>query len=266
MARLNQFAENADSRLGVLARTGWLSSQPPEFQALIARIGRWRSVRAGEILYLAGDEADGMAGLADGILEITFPLAGDESVVIHRAEPGFWTGETSVLEGKARHVSIAAATDSRVFAVAASSIRRALEVEPRHWRSLLDLSLTSSLMATTLLAEALTLSPRARVARILLRLARPDGSVPGSQDDFARLLGMTRSSVRRALAGLIEPGAVESGYGVLSVRDRGHLERLMGEARRRAVQLPGARKPCGREFRWEAAPAAGQGALRDGGS
>ena len=41
---------------------------------------------------------------------------------------------------------------------------------------------------------------------------------------------MTRSSVRRALSSLIDEGAVESGYGVLSIRDRGLLERLMGEA------------------------------------
>jgi hypothetical protein len=84
--------------------------------------------------------------------------------------------------------------------------------------------------AVTLLAEALALSPRARVARILLRLAGSDGAVPGSQEDLGRLLGMTRSSVRRALTSLIDLGAVESGYGRLSVRDRAALERLTHEA------------------------------------
>jgi CRP-like cAMP-binding protein len=230
MAQLDQFDTNAVSRLGVLARAGWLSRQPPEFQALIARLGRWRDVKAGETLYLAGDEATWMVGLADGIIEVTFPLVGDEPVVIHRAEPGFWTGEASVLVRQTRIISIAAATDVRVFVLAAAGLRHALDREPRHWPSLYDLSLTNSLTAITLLAEALSLSPRARVARILLRLARPDGSVPGSQEDLARLLGMTRSSVRRALSSLIELGAVESGYGVLSLRDRCLLERLMGEA------------------------------------
>lgn len=230
MPHLDQFAESANSRLGVLARTGWLSRQPTEFQALIARLGRWRSFKAGEILYLAGDEATSMVGLADGILEITFPLVVDEPVVIHRAEPGFWTGEASLLAGQTRYISIVAATDIRVFVVAATGIRRALEVEPRHWPSVYDLSLTSSVTAITLLAEVLSLSPRARVARILLRLARPDGSVPGSQEDLARLLGMTRSSVRRALSSLIDLGAVEGGYGVLAIHDRGLLEGLTGEA------------------------------------
>jgi CRP/FNR family transcriptional regulator, cyclic AMP receptor protein len=229
-AQMNQFAKDPDTRLGVLARTGWLSRQPPEFKALIARLGRWRNVKAGEILYLAGDEAAWMVGLADGILEITFPLVGDEPVVIHRAEPGFWTGEASLLAGKKRFISIAAATNIRVFVVPTTGLRRALEVEPRHWPSLYELSLTSSVTAITLLAESLSLSPRARVARILLRLAGSDGSVPGSQEDLARLLGMTRSSIRRALSSLIDVGAVESGYGVLAIRDRALLERLTSEA------------------------------------
>lgn len=230
MAHLDQFPEKPVGRLGVLARTGWLSRQPLEFQALIARLGRWRDIKAGEILYLAGDKADWMVGLAEGILEVTFPLMSDEPVVVHRAEPGFWTGETSLVAGQTRLISVAAATDVRVFIIYGPNLRHVLQEEPRHWRSFYDLSLSSSLMAITLLAEALSLSPRARVARILLRLARLDGSVLGSQEDLARLLGMTRSSVRRALSSLIEVGAVEVGYGVLSIRSRELLEQLMGEA------------------------------------
>jgi CRP-like cAMP-binding protein len=230
MAQLDQFTESLARRLDILHRVGWLSRQPKDFQALVARLGRWREARAGEILYIAGDEPDGMLGLAEGILELTFPLLGDEPVVIHRAEPGFWVGEAAILTGQTRLVSIAAATDSRVFFIPASSIRRMVEEEPRHWRSFYEQSLTTTMTAVTLLAEALSLSPRARVARILLRLARPDGSVPGSQEDLGRLLGMTRSSVRRALSSLITEGAVESGYGVLSVSDSEKLKRLTHEA------------------------------------
>jgi CRP-like cAMP-binding protein len=230
MAQLDQSLQNPAARLGVLARTGWLSRQPADFLAHVARVGRWREVKAGELVYLAGDDADWLFGLAEGILEVTFPLVGDEPVVIHRAEPGFWSGEMCVIPGQKRIISIAAATDVRVFILPGPGVRHMLEQEPRHWRSFFDLSLTNSGIAVTLLAEALALSPRARMARILLRLARPDGSVPGSQEDLARLLGMTRSSVRRALSSLIDAGAVQSGYGVLTLRDREMLARLTNEA------------------------------------
>jgi CRP-like cAMP-binding protein len=230
MAQLEHFVENTAKRLGVLAKTGWLSRQSDDFQTLIARLGRWREFKAGETLYLAGEESGYLVGLAEGIFEITFPLVSDEPVVVHRAEPGFWTGEACVLPGQVRILSIAAATKVRVFVLPASSIQRMLSEDARHWAPFFELSLANSGTAVTLLAEALALSPRARVARILLRLAGPDGGVQGSQEDLGRLLGMTRSSVRRALTSLIEIGAVEGGYGRLSVRDRAALERLTHEA------------------------------------
>ena len=229
MAHLDHLVEEATSRLGVLASRGWLARQPRDFQSAIGSLGRWRTFTAGQILYFSGDDADSLIGLADGIIEITFPLVGDEPVVIHRAEPGFWTGEASMIAGQARIISVTAATDVRVFMIQAAALRRTLEDEPRHWQSLYELSLTNTTIAVTLLAEALSLSPRARVARILLRLARTDGSVEGSQEDLARLLGMTRSSIRRALASLIDIGAVRSGYGVLSIEDRRTLENLSSE-------------------------------------
>ena len=230
MAQVDQFSGTAATRLGVLAEIGWLSQQPKDFQALVARLGRWRKLEASETIYLAGEEPDGLYGLAEGILEMTFPLISEEPVVVHRAEPGFWIGDASILTDQKRFVTVSAATRARVFVIPASSIRRIVEEEPRHWRSFYDQCVTNQITTLMLLAESMSLSPRARIARILLRLALPDGSVPGTQEDLGRLLGMTRSSARRALSSLIEIGAVASGYGVLSIRDRTILERLVREA------------------------------------
>jgi CRP-like cAMP-binding protein len=230
MAQVDQLSGSAATRLGVLAEIGWLSRQPKDFQSLIARLGRWRKLEARETVYLAGEEPEGLFGLAEGILEMTFPLISEEPVVVHRAEPGFWIGDTAILTDQKRLVTVSAATCARVFVIPASSIRRIVKEEPRHWRSFYDLCVTNQVTTLVLLAEAVSLSPRARIARILLRLARPDGSVPGSQEELGRLLGMTRSSVRRALSSLIEMGAVASGYGVLSIRDRTILEGLVREA------------------------------------
>ena len=230
MAQVDQLSANAATRLGVLAEIGWLSRQPKDFQALVARLGRWRKLEARETIYLAGEEPDGLFGLAEGILEMTFPLISEEPVVVHRAEPGFWIGDTAILADQKRLVTVSAATRARVFVIPASSIRRIVTEEPRHWRSFYDQCVTNQTTTLMLLAESMSLSPRARIARILLRLALPDGSVPGSQEDLGRLLGMTRSSVRRALSSLIEIGAVASGYGAVSIRDRTILEKLVREA------------------------------------
>ncbi|MFZ0134180.1 MAG: Crp/Fnr family transcriptional regulator [Desulfobacterales bacterium] len=223
--------QDADkARLGKLAEVGWLSRQPAAFQAAIAGLGRWREFEPGEVIFVAGDEPDGMYGLAQGVLEISFPLVGDEEVVVHRAEPGFWVGEGAILAEQARFITLLAATTARILFLPRAGLLRMLEADPRHWRAFHEQSVANTVLTATLLAEVLSLTPRARVARLLLRLADGEGAVEVNQEDLARLLGMTRSSIRRVIGSLVDDGIVSSGYRRLVVEDRGRLEGLTREA------------------------------------
>lgn len=216
--------------LGKLAEVGWLSRQPAAFQAAIARLGRWRDFKAGEVIYLAGDEPDGLYGLAQGALEISFPLVGEEEVVLHRAEPGFWIGEAAILAGQTRFVTLVAASPARVLFLPRVELQRMIDADPRALHAFHEQSVGNQILTVTLLAEVLSLTPRARVARLLLRLADADGVVEANQEDLARLLGMTRSSIRRAIASLVDSGIVSSGYRRLVIEDRDRLEGLTREA------------------------------------
>jgi CRP-like cAMP-binding protein len=216
--------------LDPLDKIGWLSDQPQDFQRWVALNGRWRRYAEGQVLYLAGEEPDGLYGLARGVLEVSFPLSGDEPVAIHRSEPGFWIGEAAILAGETRMVSLTAATESLVFFLPVGPLRRLIEAEPRYWQPLYEQSNRNTRNAVTLLAESLSLSPRARLARLLLRVADERGEVPGSQEGLGRLVGMTRSSMRRSLASLTEAGAIRCGYGKISIVDNALLARLSSEA------------------------------------
>jgi CRP-like cAMP-binding protein len=216
--------------LAPLDRAGWLASQPAEFVAWVAENGRWRSFAAGEVIYMAGDEPDGMYGLGSGAFEINFPLRGEEPVTIHRAEPGFWIGEAAMMAGATRLVGLSAALDARVFHVPTGPLRDLLQREPGYWRVLYEQSFANLAVALTLLAESLALSPRARIARLLLRLADGKGRVHGNQEEFGRLIGMTRSSVGRSLASLVEAGIVRTGYRCLEIADPDRLTAISGEA------------------------------------
>lgn len=216
--------------LDPLHRIGWLAGQPEVFRLWVAEAGRWRHFAAGEIIYLPGDEPDGMYGLAAGALEVSFALAAEEAVTIHRAEPGFWIGEAALMAGARRLVGLAAALDSRVFHIPLAALRDQLQREPAFWRPLYEQSFGNLAVALTLLAESLSLTPRARIARLLLRLADGEGRVRGNHEDFGRLIGMTRSSVRRALASLAETGAVRTGYAALEIVDADALAAIGREA------------------------------------
>lgn len=205
--------------LDPLDQVGWLARQSPEFRAWAwaGEHGRWRQYAAGESIYLAGDEPDGMYGLGAGALEVTFPLSGEEPVTIHRAEPGFWIGEAALMAGATRLVSLASALDSRVFHIPVGPMKDLLQRDPGIWRVLYEQSFDNLTTAVTLIAEALSLSPRARIAKLLLRLADNSGRVSANQDEFGRVIGMTRSSVRRAIASLVEAGVVRTGYRALEI-------------------------------------------------
>jgi CRP/FNR family transcriptional regulator, cyclic AMP receptor protein len=216
--------------LDPLDRVGWLARQPSDFRAWAAEAGRWRHFAAGEIIYLPGDAPDGMYGLGSGSFEITFALQGEEAVTIHRAEPGFWIGEAALMAGATRLVGLSAALECRAFHIPLGALRDLLRHDPGAWRNLYEQSFDNLSAALTLLAEALSLSPRARIAKLLLRLVDSDGVVRGNQDEFGRLIGMTRSTVRRALASLVEAGTIRTGYRSLEIVDADSLRAISREA------------------------------------
>ena len=231
MLQMNRSRQNPPQQeLEPLDRVGWLSRQPEAFRTWVAENGRWRNYAAGETIYLAGEEPNGMYGLGAGALDITFPLHGDEPVTLHRAEPGFWIGEAALMAGEGRLVSLSAAAESRVYVLPLSALRELLARDPVYWRTLYEQSFSNLTVALRLLAEALSLSPQARLARLLLRLADAEQRVHGNQDDFGRLIGMTRSSVRRALSSLGEAGTVRTGYRWLEIVDIEGLTRISNKS------------------------------------
>lgn len=213
--------------LSTLADTGWLATQPEAFRGWAARAGRWRQFEQGQTLYQHGDPPDGLYGLASGILEIQIPLNADEQITIHRAEPGFWIGESAILARTSRSITVVAAVRSRAFFIPAAAMRAALEEQPEFWYAFFELSHINATRAVGTLAEVLSRSPQERLARMLLRLADRDGKVNATQEDLSRLIGMTRSSVRRILGDLIDSGAVETGYRNLRIVDRSVLQTII---------------------------------------
>jgi CRP-like cAMP-binding protein len=109
-------------------------------------------------------------------------------------------------------------------------MRTLVTEQPEAWEPFYQLSHANAMTAVNLLAEVLALTPRARLARIIRRHADEARVVKVRQEDLARLLGMTRSSLQRALAGLVEAGAIAPGYGQLVVLDRGRLEAISTES------------------------------------
>jgi CRP-like cAMP-binding protein len=218
------------SAVVTLLRDGWLAGQPERFRDWIIRAGHVRRVRRGQSLYVVGDEPDALYGLIEGSLSVELPLVGEEPVTLHRARPGTWIGESALLGGGPRTISVHVVADGSVLRVPRGSIEAVLQREPAFWRSFYALTHLNGTLAVTVLAEVLSLTPRARLARILLRLRDDRGRVEATQSDLAALLGMTRSSLQRALADLKTDGAVSQEFAAIMVLDSARLRGLSSES------------------------------------
>jgi CRP-like cAMP-binding protein len=222
---MQQSGEDVAPMSGLLLRTGWLAEQPPAFQSRIVRIGRWKTVSAGQQLYGVGDVPDALYGLAEGAIDLAVPTASGELVNFHRAEPGNWFGDSAALAQSARSIAVTAASDCRLFRVPIPELNRLLHDHPGDWRHFYLLSHRNATTAVRLVAELLSLSPKARFARMLLRLADADGTVQITHEELGHLAGMSRASFRRAFTRLIASGAVRTDYRRIQILDRVALER-----------------------------------------
>jgi CRP-like cAMP-binding protein len=219
LAGMSQLLHIEMHNIAPLDRTGWLASQAEDFRCWVASAAAWRTYAPGQFLYQAGDTSAGLYGLADGGLEITFPLVAQEPVTIYRAEIGFWVGDNAELAEVPRMVSLMAATKCRVLHLPSRAIRSLLAQRPEHWRAFYRLSATNVKLLASLLSEALALTVRARVCRRLLQLSNHSLEVEITQGDLARMLGLARATLRRTLADLAGLGGVDLRYRRVRVVD-----------------------------------------------
>ncbi|MCA3572879.1 MAG: Crp/Fnr family transcriptional regulator [Aestuariivirga sp.] len=224
MPDTNTKSELTFPKLGVLGRIGWMADQPSDFQSRMAKLGRWMSVRRGQPVYAIGDQADGIFGLGEGLLDVSVMLNSEREVVLHRGTPGFWIGDAALLGHSVRTLGVTAASDCQVFKLPAATVLRNLEENPRDWICFYKLSHINVMISLKTLAEVISLPPRALFARALLRLATPEGRVHMTQEELSRMVGMSRTSFRRALAALIGDGVIELDYGTILIRNLAALE------------------------------------------
>jgi CRP/FNR family transcriptional regulator, cyclic AMP receptor protein len=215
--------------LSPLDEVGWLAGEPESFRHWVAETGLWRVFRPGQVIYLAGEGSDGLYGLAEGTIELTFPLLAGEPVGLYLAQKGFWIGDNASLAGRPRLVSMTALLECRMLHLPHHAIMSLLKERPQYWQSFYHLASTNMTTSLNLLAEALSLSVRARICRRLLDLSSVEPSVHASQEHLAKSLGIARSAISVVLRGLVKDGAIKLGYREIRIVDRAALETYRDE-------------------------------------
>lgn len=208
----------------VLTSRGWMSRRPVSFQKTLLEISQKTSFSPDENMYLVGDQANGLFGVAEGWVLVS--TAGDDGQqsVIHAAGPGFWIGDLGLLAQDSRTVTVTTLTEARMLFVPTLRIEYLVHQSPSVIREFYTLSAENTRILLRITGIDRVSRSDQRVALRLVQLMEeqpePQPWLPLTQDNLASICTMSVPSLQRALNRLTELELIETGYGGLRLLDR----------------------------------------------
>ncbi|MER7891676.1 Crp/Fnr family transcriptional regulator [Micromonospora sp. NPDC094482] len=203
---------------------------PVELEA-VARDSRAVRFGAGALIRPAGEQASAVVLLLSGTVVATH--AAPTGVEVW---PDQWTGpaivdKSAVLDGGTPSTGLVAITGVTARLLPRIRFLRLLDDEQSVRRHVLGQLARDAMAGRQRLAQAVTLPAVARVAA-WLNAQDPADRVAwrGSQEQLARMLGLSRVTINRALARLTAAGAVRLTEQGIVIDDRGRLDFLSNDS------------------------------------
>jgi CRP/FNR family transcriptional regulator, cyclic AMP receptor protein len=229
---------NADELRHRMRTNDWFRDCSDVLQDALLAHGRQRRLRAGEHLFVHGAPDGGLYCVLGGSISVQAVGSQDEAPVLLVLEPCHWFGELTLIDGRPRTHDAVAEAPSLVWCVPRAPLEDWLEANPRHWREIARLAGGKLRIAFQIFDLEIRSPMTERVARRLRlatlgwgwRSSQPRDNLRLSQEQLARMLGTSRSSVNKSLRELERLGAVELHYGAIEVRDSGLLLQACGHA------------------------------------
>jgi len=216
----------------------WFRERSAALQDALLAHGRERRLGVGEHLFDRGSPAGGFYCVLSGSISVQTVAQEDEMPMLLVLEPCHWFGELTLIDGLPRSHDAVADTASLVWCVPQGPLEAWLEDHPRHWREIAQLASGKLRIAFQIFDTEIRSPMTERVAR-RLRLAalgwgwrnnEPRDTLRLSQEQLARMLGTSRSSVNKSLRELERLGAVALHYGAIEVKDMVLLLQACGHA------------------------------------
>jgi len=184
------------------------SASVPEVGALFVA-ARLRSLKAGEVLFAAGDAGDGCYLLDRGLLKVTMTSSWGEERIIAILGPGAVFGELSVLDGGPRPASVVALRDCSLRFTSQETLARCMLMHPKAYQALVAILAFRLRHVYEVVAATTFLTVKGRVARALVELAQQVGTTSGagqimihekiSLADIAAMAGVARENASRVI-------------------------------------------------------------------
>lgn len=211
-----------DHLLPALRSHVWFASCSPVLQqALVAR-SRVANLKAGQRLFSRGEADEALCCVLSGALKLgSINAEEDEQVLSMYLEPYQWFGEIAMIDRLPRSQDAVADVASSVLVVSRSALEPWLNDNPQHWRDISRLVCLKLRMLVVLMEDSASLPLDQVLARRLLMAATNFGmNYPMSfkrhlrlpQEYLARMIGVSRQTINRALKAYSEEGLVAVRY------------------------------------------------------
>lgn len=181
----------------------------------LARTGRMRKLRRGELLFAAGDEHAACATLVRGALKIAAIDEEGTERILALVHPAGFVGE---LFAPFAHHDVVALTDSELCVFPRSEMGRAIDLHPKLAQALLRRSQEDLHQSRSLLALSGRRSAAGKVAGMLMGLAEAASDspchparqfdLPLTRGEIAGMLGLTIETVSRAITRFERDGMI----------------------------------------------------------
>lgn len=192
----------------LLQRVPFLGALAPEDREALAASVTHRRFRKGDIIFQREDAGRALFIVQSGSVRVYFPSSQGSDLTLAVFGPGDFFGEMSLLDGRPRSASAAAASDTVLITLERSDFLALLTSRPKAALSVLEVVSRRLRGASEMASDLAFLDVGGRLAKRLLDLAGTHGKrtphgtlldVRLTQEELANMIGVTRESVNRNL-------------------------------------------------------------------
>jgi CRP-like cAMP-binding protein len=219
-----------------------LLAQIPMFERLaeeeldhLSGLLQQRRYSKGEVIFHQGDVGTALFIVRKGEVAIRLSSAEGKEVILALLGRGDAFGELALLDGEPRSTDAVAREETHLLSLHQEDFRRFLGERPQVAMALLAVLSQMVRRVTQLVHDSAFLDARARLARVLLDLARTQGQPNGgggivipkqlTQADLANLCGVTRESANKWLRFYAREGLLSYENGQITLADPERLRR-----------------------------------------
>lgn len=216
----------------------WFAGLPADLQASLLQLAKPVCLQDGQRLLKKNTATralgDGFAVVVTGLLKVSSHTTDGPEGILTYVQPGQWFGELALLDQHERERDVTSIGESQLWVVEPQGFA-ALMLNAAFTSAVMNLLTSRHRMMLDLLEDFALRSTRSRAARRLVLLAADDDPYQSpvrtdlkvSHDALASMLGITRPALAVQLKPLTQMGAIEQGYGKITITS---MVTLMAEA------------------------------------